>query len=60
MDRSAIEELQMHGQDIPWLLAHWATHKPDHPALVWDPPGGEGRSWTWAEGRALIPRSTTG
>ena len=49
MDRSAIEELQMHGQDIPWLLAHWATHKPDHPALVWDPPGGEGRSWTWAE-----------
>ncbi len=49
MDRSAIEELQMHGQDIPWLLAHWATHKPDHPALVWDPPDGAGRSWTWAE-----------
>ncbi len=24
MDRSAIDELQMHGQDIPWLLAHWA------------------------------------
>ena len=24
MDRSAIDELQMHGQDIPWLLQHWA------------------------------------
>ena len=44
MDRSAIDELQMHGQDIPWLLAHWAEHKPDHPALVWDPPTGEGRT----------------
>ena len=49
MDRSAIEELQMHGQDIPWLLGHWATHRPDHPALVWDPPAGEGRQWTYAE-----------
>ncbi len=49
MDRTAIDELQMHGQDIPWLLAHWATHKPDHPALIWDPPGGEGRRWTYAE-----------
>ncbi len=49
MDRTAIEELQMHGQDIPWLLGHWATHKPDHPALVWDPPTGAGRQWTYAE-----------
>jgi carnitine-CoA ligase len=49
MDPSAIEELQMHGQDIPWLLGHWAAHKPDHPALVWDPPEGEGRQWTYAE-----------
>jgi crotonobetaine/carnitine-CoA ligase len=49
MDRTAIDELQMHGQDIPWLLGHWATHKPDHPALVWDPPEGEGRQWTYAQ-----------
>src|SRR4051812_24250351 len=49
MDRNAIDELQMHGQDIPWLLEHWATSKPDHPALVWDPPTGEGRQWTYAE-----------
>jgi crotonobetaine/carnitine-CoA ligase len=49
MDRTATDELQMHGQDIPWLLEHWATHKADHPALVWDPPEGEGRRWTYAE-----------
>ena len=32
----------MHGQDIPWLLAHWADRQPDHPALVWDPRDGRG------------------
>ena len=49
MDRSAIDELQMHGQDIPWLLAHWAEQRADHLVLVWDPADGEGRSWTYAE-----------
>jgi crotonobetaine/carnitine-CoA ligase len=49
VNRTAIDELQMHGQDIPWLLEKWATHKPDHPALVWDPPEGSGRQWTYAE-----------
>jgi crotonobetaine/carnitine-CoA ligase len=49
LDRDEIEQLQMHGQDIGWLLTHWATHKPDHPALIWDPPDGEGRQWTYAE-----------
>ena len=49
MDRTITDELQMHGQDIGWLLEHWATHKPDHPALVWDPPAGAGRQWTYAE-----------
>ena len=49
MDRSALEELQMHGQDIPYLISHWATHKADHPALVWEPVAGEGRRWTWSE-----------
>jgi crotonobetaine/carnitine-CoA ligase len=48
-DVSAIEQFQMHGQDIPWLLAHWAEHKPDHPALVWAPREGAGRCWTYAE-----------
>ena len=43
MDTTAIEQFQMHGQDIPWLLEHWAEHKPDHPALVWEPREGDGR-----------------
>ena len=34
MDRSAIEQLQMHGQDLPGLLQHWADKKADHPALI--------------------------
>ena len=43
MDKAAIDELQMHGQDIPWLLQHWAEKKPDHPALIWEPVDGDGR-----------------
>jgi len=49
MDPAHIEPFQMHGQDIPWLLAHWADRKPDHPALVWDPKDGERRRWTYRE-----------
>ena len=49
MDQQAVIELQGHGQDIPWLLAHWAEQRADHPVLVWDPADGEGRSWTYAE-----------
>ena len=49
MDQQAIEDLQMHGQDIPWLVEHWAEAKPDHPALIWDPPDGEARTWTYRE-----------
>jgi crotonobetaine/carnitine-CoA ligase len=49
MDESAINELQMHGQDIPWLLQHWAEQKPDHPALIWEPVDGNRDSWTYAQ-----------
>jgi len=49
MDRSAIDALQMHGQDIGQLLAHWAEQKPDHDALVWEPFEGDGQRWTYAE-----------
>ena len=44
-----IVEYQMHGQDIPTLLGHWADRRPDHPALVWDPVDGAGRTWTYAQ-----------
>jgi carnitine-CoA ligase len=49
MQTDAIQQFQMHGQDIPWLLEHWADRKPDHPALVWSPREGNGRQWTYAE-----------
>ena len=49
METAAIQEFQTHGQDIPWLLQHWAEHKPDHDALVWAPREGGGRRWTYAE-----------
>jgi crotonobetaine/carnitine-CoA ligase len=49
MDQQAIEALQMHGQDIPWLIEHWADRKPDHPVLIWDPPEGEERTWTYRD-----------
>ncbi len=49
MEPSLIEEFQTFGQDIPWLLEHWADRKPDHPALVWSPRDGAARRWTYAE-----------
>ncbi len=49
MDEAAAAAVQVAGQDIPWLLAHWAEEKADHPVLVWDPAEGDGRSWTYAE-----------
>jgi crotonobetaine/carnitine-CoA ligase len=49
MDATQIEQFQMSGQDIPWLLAHWADRKPEHPALTWAAKDGEARRWTYAE-----------
>src|SRR5215467_6128672 len=49
METAAIQQFQTHGQDIPWLLEHWAEHKPDHDALVWAPREGTIRRWTYAE-----------
>ncbi|MFN8037296.1 MAG: AMP-binding protein [Acidimicrobiia bacterium] len=42
-------DFQMHRQDIPYLLARWADRRPDHPALIWDPPAGAARAWTYRE-----------
>jgi crotonobetaine/carnitine-CoA ligase len=44
-----VAALQLQGQDVPWLLKHWAEKKPDHPFLVWEPREGEGRTWTYAQ-----------
>ena len=49
MDQDELERFQMHGQDIPWLMAHWAERKPDHPVLIWEPKEGGGRRWSYRE-----------
>ncbi len=48
LDSAAVQAAQLQGQDIPWLLAHWAQVKPEHPFLVWEPRSGEGATWTYA------------
>ena len=45
----AVKAFQMTGQDVPWLLNHWATNKPEHPFLIWEPRDGNDRTWTYAE-----------
>jgi len=46
---AALQRYQLEGQDVPWLLAHRAEHRATHPALVWDPPGEEDRTWSYQE-----------
>ena len=44
-----LARFQMHGQDIPALLRHWATHRADHPVLIWSPRSNEERIWTYRQ-----------
>jgi crotonobetaine/carnitine-CoA ligase len=62
LDATAAEVLdyQTWGQDIPYLLAHWADRRPDHPVLVWDPREGAGRTWTYRELRDDVERLAAG
>ncbi len=62
MDASPAQilDFQMHGQDIPVLLGHWADRRPDHAALVWDPGDGEVRTWTYAQLRDDVHRLAAG
>ena len=55
-----ILEFQTSGQDIPSLLAHWAHHRPEHPALIWDPGAESVRSWTYRELLADVHRLAAG
>ncbi|NLA35986.1 MAG: acyl--CoA ligase [Actinobacteria bacterium] len=47
MDQAAIDRFQFEGQDIPWLLDHWATNTPDNDFLVWEPRSGNEERWTY-------------
>jgi crotonobetaine/carnitine-CoA ligase len=53
-------ELQTHGQDLASLLAYWAERRPDHPLLVWDPPAGPVRTWTYRQMRDQVWRFAAG
>lgn len=34
---------------MPWLLDHWATHRGEHPFLIWEPKDGNDRTWTYSQ-----------
>jgi crotonobetaine/carnitine-CoA ligase len=57
LDATAV---QLQGQDVPWLLDHWAAVKPEHPFLIWDPREGEGQTWTYAQFRTDVRRLAAG
>ena len=46
LDAQIVDSFQFAGQDIPWLVAHWAKNKPDHPFLIWEPRSGSEQRWT--------------
>ena len=48
-DPTTTAAYQFHGQDVGWLLDHWAANRGDHPFLVWEPRDGATKTWTYAE-----------
>lgn len=60
LNETALQQMQGHGQDLPWLLSFWADHRPDHPALIWDPPQGPVRQWTYRQLRDDVWRFAAG
>src|SRR5664279_266918 len=55
-----VAQFQFEGQDLPWLLAHWAEAKPDHPLLIWEPRDGNVRTWTYAQFNDDVRRLAAG
>lgn len=49
IDPAQAAAYQFRGQDIPWVIDHWAEHRADHPFLIWEPKTDTGRTWTYAE-----------
>lgn len=62
MDASPAQiiDFQTHGQDIAYLLGHWAERRPDHPALVWEPGDGSTITWTYARLRDDVHQLAAG
>lgn len=55
-----IAAFQLQGQDVPWLLRHWAELQPDKPLLVWEPRDGDGRTWTYGQFLTDVKRLAAG
>ena len=49
MQQAEIDAFQFVGQDIPWLINHWAEAEPERAFLVWEPKSGEDRTWTYRQ-----------
>lgn len=49
IENADIQRFQMAGQDIPWLLEHWAQARPEHPFLIWEPRSGGEKRWSYRE-----------
>ena len=49
IDPAAVAAYQFGGQDIPWVIDHWAEHRGEHPFLVWEPKDERDRTWTYAQ-----------
>lgn len=59
-DAATVAAHQFHGQDIPWLIDHWAANRGDHPFLVWEPKDEGGRTWTYSEFAEATKRVAAG
>ena len=60
LDAQVVDSFQFAGQDIPWLVAHWAKNKPDHPFLIWEPRSGSEKRWSYSEFETEITRIAAG
>ena len=60
IDAARTAAFQFQGQDIPWLVDHWAEHQPDKAFLIWDPKDGPNRTWTYAEFAEATKRVAAG
>ena len=48
------------GQDVPWLIKHWADKTPDKVFLIWEPKSGETKQWSYQEFWVAINRVANG
>ena len=48
------------GQDVNWLLKHWAHHKPNHPMMIWHPHEGTGQTWSYGQFNQYVEELAAG